>query len=710
MLPPVAIPLNAEQMEVRLDHFLDSVLSSRRTAGGVAQKLAHCSRDQQEYVLRWVDVMARSNGEIAYQFANQAAQALALMDEDSIEAWIIQAMDVYDRTGLHAAIRVIDQVDAYAAQRVRRSRGLPLDAVLGVLETFIAGLSGRRLRLAADAQTFTDTETLFLPELIGHASQREANFLLYKAMAVHLWAQTRFGTWRLNVRENLAVYPDPARACELFHSLERLRLDACVARELPGLHRALGGLLRELGESAIAPGWADWARILGCSGATVTDTYALLPSVYASGIAPAACCYQGVLLPALVESALARRLAHERDLFRLGLVQLAQESDRQPLEAADQDPLPRFRLAQTPDENPLEPADFQLYLDGVPVVPPDTLRGLMDSIIQDLGQIPEEYLVPAGAGGYQIQHPGQREADSELARVVAAGALLYNEWDCDRQHYRKNWCVLREQSVILGSESFVYQTLHKYRGQLGQLRRLFEALRGEQKWLHAQAVGEDIDLDACVRAYADARHGLEMTGRLYTRLDRHERNIAVMFMVDMSGSTKGWINEAERESLVLLCEALESLGDRYAIYGFSGMTRLRCEIYHIKRFDEAYTSTVRQRISGITPQDYTRMGTAIRHLSGLLNAVEARTKLLITLSDGRPDDYGDNYRGRYGIEDTRQALLEAKRHGIHSFCITLDTEARDYLSHMYGQVNYVVIDEVRKLPLKVADIYRRLTT
>jgi nitric oxide reductase NorD protein len=103
------------------------------------------------------------------------------------------------------------------------------------------------------------------------------------------------------------------------------------------------------------------------------------------------------------------------------------------------------------------------------------------------------------------------------------------------------------------------------------------------------------------------------------------------------------------------------------------------------------------------------MGVTIRHLSRLLNEVDARTRLLITLSDGKPDDY-DNYRGTYGIEDTRQALIEAKREGIHPFCITIDTESRDYLTHMYGAVNFTVIDEVRQLPLKVSDIYRRLTT
>jgi len=269
--------------------------------------------------------------------------------------------------------------------------------------------------------------------------------------------------------------------------------------------------------------------------------------------------------------------------------------------------------------------------------------------------------------------------------------------------------VLRELEVTPRHDGFVADTLVKYRGLAAALRRTFEALRGEDKLLKKQPYGENIDIDALVEAWADTRIGREMSDRLFTKMHKLERNIAVMFMVDMSGSTKGWINEAEREALVLLCESLETLGDRYAIYGFSGMTRKRCEVYRIKGFDDPYSDEVRARISGITPKDYTRMGVTIRHLTHLLNAVEARTKLLVTLSDGKPDDY-DTYRGAYGIEDTRQALIEAKRNGIHAFCITIDTEARDYLPHMYGAVNYTVIDEVRKLPLKVSDIYRRLTT
>ena len=347
---------------------------------------------------------------------------------------------------------------------------------------------------------------------------------------------------------------------------------------------------------------------------------------------------------------------------------------------------------------------MQLSLGGKPIAAPDHVRNLLDSIVQDLGDIPGDYLTPADASDTAQNDDAVEDSPPD------DDPRYYDEWDYQRRHYRKNWCALRELDVPPGDGGFVDATLKKYAPQVTQLRRSFEMLRGEDRLLKRMKHGDDIDFDAVIAGYADMRSGRELTDRLFTQRHKAERNLAVMFMVDMSGSTKGWINEAEREALVLLAEALEVLGDRYAIYGFSGITRRRCEIFRIKRFDEPYSGIVRQRIAGVAPQDYTRLGAAIRHLTGLLESVDARTKLLITLSDGRPDDYSDNYRGEYGIEDTRQALLEAHRAGIKPFCITIDHEARDYLPHMYGAVNWTMVDDVARLPLKVADIYRRLTT
>jgi len=143
----------------------------------------------------------------------------------------------------------------------------------------------------------------------------------------------------------------------------------------------------------------------------------------------------------------------------------------------------------------------------------------------------------------------------------------------------KSWCVVREREVEPEYDDFADQTLRKYSGLVKHLRRTFEAMVQEDRVLKRQSFGDGVDIDALVEAWADVRSGLEMTDRVFTRLRRQERSTAVMVMVDMSGSTKGWINDAERGALVLLSEALEPLGDRYAIYGFSGTTRKRCDLF-----------------------------------------------------------------------------------------------------------------------------------
>ncbi|MEA3413415.1 MAG: hypothetical protein U9R74_18045 [Pseudomonadota bacterium] len=702
--------LDQEALELRLEEHVDAVLSSRRTGAGPAEGLAALDRDRQEFVLHWVSALAGSNAEMAFQFAAFAPEALRRMDREGIEAWAIQAMDSFDRQGLMSGVAALKRVEVFARVRQARLTGLSLDDVAGVLENFVHGLSGRRLKIEATDRAGTDTETLFLPGLLSLMPRREDNFRLYKSIAVHLWAQTRYGTWRIRPQDRVRAFPDPDRALRVYHALEVIRLDQRIAVELPGVHRDMCLLRKSLDPTRPEPAWEDVVDMLSPQDTGPEVSWSLVARLYDAE--PPVCCYQGFLDGDAVTCVMDQRISRERRAFRVAMAKLGDELTDDPDQAAGEEPPEHeFTLAHGDDGPDGEPAAMELRFDDRPVEPPEEVRGLMNSIVLDFGGIPPEYLVPAGPGEYDAAAVSDDALDPNdvwKGTYHEEGAWLYNEWDHDRRHYRKNWCVLRERDVHPRHDEFVDATLRKYGGLVKSVRRTFEALRGEERLLRRQPDGEDIDLDALVTAYADLSSGMEMTDRVFTKLHRDNRSIAVMFMVDMSGSTKGWINDAERESLLLLCEALETLGDRYAIYGFSGMNRTRCELFRIKRFDEPYGELVRARISGIRPQDYTRMGVAIRHLTMRLGEVEARTKLLITLSDGKPDDY-IGFRGKYGIEDTRQALFEARREGIHPFCITIDEQAGDYLPHMYGQVNYVVIDDVRKLPLKVSDIYRQLT-
>ncbi len=336
------------------------------------------------------------------------------------------------------------------------------------------------------------------------------------------------------------------------------------------------------------------------------------------------------------------------------------------------------------------------------------LQELGREIMDDLGQLPQLYLDSAEkmAAGRSYD-PTLTTKEQEGASLK--GTHLYDEWDFRRQGFRHNWCHLLEKDIQPSGGTFINTALGEHRGVIKQLKKQFEQMRSHHRFVGRQRDGDDIDLDALTEALADHQAGIAPSERLFVRQLRDQRDIAALFLVDMSSSTEGWVGKAIKESLLVMAEAMESLGDRYAIYGFSGMRRTRSEVFRVKEMAEPYNDRVQGRIAALGPKDYTRMGPPIRHFSKMLSEVEARIRLLIILTDGKPEDY-DDYKGEYAIEDTRHALIEAKNAGIHPFCITIDHQAQEYASHLFGEVNYLFIDDVKKLPRRMPDMYRLLTT
>ena len=324
-------------------------------------------------------------------------------------------------------------------------------------------------------------------------------------------------------------------------------------------------------------------------------------------------------------------------------------------------------------KSPLQQIPFELLLDGNPVPIPQAMRKIIEEIHEDLGALPSSYMtITDDMSGHSFRSLCQTPTGtSNILSEQGAGVHVYDEWDYRRKGYRKRWVLLRESDAPMGDTAFTLEILDRHHGMIQAIKRRFERIRTSQVLLKRQKDGDRVDLDAAVEAFADSRAGLTPSERVFSHIRRDKRDIATAFLIDLSGSTKGWINDMERTALLILSEAFGVLKDRFAIYGFSGRTRKRCELFRIKGFEEPYGETVKARISGLVPLDYTRMGPPIRHLTGILRQMEARTRLMITLSDGKPDDY-DIYKGPYGIEDTRQALIESRQAGIHPFGITID--------------------------------------
>ena len=688
MSEPSSRRLFEHELQERLDRVLFAS-PSHRSIERLAQSLEALTRTQQERVLHWAEIAAKTYAEIGYLIATLAPQACARLDDAGFDAWARAGLDCYDRDGLRPAMELLRDVEGF-----RRARSGASIVLLRDIETrltrFVQGLSGRSLALRVADLPWTDTETLFLPGSLTQQPTADGNRRLYKAIAVLLWAQTRYGTFHADIDTAIADLPDRRRALDWLVLLETVRLDARIGADLPGLAAEMAmlrGPWPKLLERALAR--------LRSPRATVDDSLDLLTGFVARGDAPPRLAFHIALDPGAARLARSERIGRETRVLRDVLAALKGSGG------------PRQGGAAVLDVAAGEDGALEVRVDGELVAVPVEAQVAAQSLIQDLGALPPEALSPAGPG---VWRPTDKHGAGPELVDARSPDWRYDEWDYHRSAYRKGWCHVYQADVAPGDADFVDAVRRRHRCRINQIRRRFEAVRGEDRLLGRQSEGEEIDLDAQVEAQVDRRSGLEPPLRLFSRRLRNERSMAAMFMVDMSGSTKGWVNEAEREALVMLCEGIEALGDDYAIYGFSGWTRTRCDIYRIKAFDDRYDDAVRRRIAGIEAKDYTRVGVAIRHLTRLLAARPVRHKLLVTLSDGRPDDFGDEYRGTYGIEDTRRALQEARRQGIHSYCVTIDRHGADYLKHMVGPAAYAVLDDVAKLPLRLADIYRRLTT
>lgn len=331
-----------------------------------------------------------------------------------------------------------------------------------------------------------------------------------------------------------------------------------------------------------------------------------------------------------------------------------------------------------------------------------------------------------------------------LERRGEGTAFYYDEWDYQLGDYRPRWCRLREVAVTGDSGEFFSRALGDYAGLIPEVRRQFQRLRPEMyRTVKGLEDGEDFDLNAVISARVDLRAKRAPSPRFYVARTREARDVATLFLIDMSASTDepaqtpaplpdgtGVVSagtviaraaapatppkriiDITKEALVIMSQALAEIGDAYAIYGFSGHGRDQVEFYLVKSFSEPLSSAVKGRIGAIEPKGGTRMGTALRHAIEKLTGLTARSRYLILLSDGFPQDfdYGQDRRSNvYGLRDTSAALREAERSGITPFCITVDKAGHDYLRTMCDASRYMVIEDISALPRELPKIYQRV--
>jgi nitric oxide reductase NorD protein len=329
----------------------------------------------------------------------------------------------------------------------------------------------------------------------------------------------------------------------------------------------------------------------------------------------------------------------------------------------------------------------------------------------------------------------QTDDDTGPLTATQPNTFIYDEWNVFENRFRSSWCKVYEKIMLPGDIKFYQETLLSRRGLLKQIRGEFEQVMPELYRKEKRLPdGVEHDLDAAIEALTDLRAGVTPSEKIFWRQHKIDRDVAVAFLLDMSGSTgeaiarpagaslqdaaalfdrtQRRIIDVEKEAIVLMSDALESIGDRYAVYGFSGHGRDNVEFYVIKDIGEEFNLEVGKRFGRIGPLHATRMGPAIRHATMKLRQEQSRAKFLFLISDGRPQDRGysqESSEKAYAVQDTRMALIEARREGIHPFCLTVDKEGNDYLRTMMDEFSYEVLADVSLLPLRLPQLYRKLT-
>ncbi len=426
--------------------------------------------------------------------------------------------------------------------------------------------------------------------------------------------------------------------------------------------------------------------------------------------------------------------------FKPEMVQLLTKLQADSGEAGEAQPMTQEMLEQL-----LQDSD-ELELDAEQGDINDAMTTFAQNIMKEAGAPPPNSQPGQGYG--PLLHDDEQGGELEAREPQT---FLYDEWDFRANDYKPRWCIVKEKTVEEGDINFYQDALKNYQSLANHIRRQFELIMPESMRKTYRLIdGEDLDLNATLEAWVDLKMNIPPDDKIYWHRNRNRRDVAVVFLLDMSASTAEAIDEGrqtvddrdapddpveymvwlrrrreglvrrnykriidlEKESTALLIQALESIGDTYGIYGFSGYGRENVEFYVIKDISEGFGDKVKRRIDKITPLHATRMGAAVRHAITKLENQDAQTKIMFLISDGRPQDRGYSREGvekEYAVHDTHMALIEARQKQITPFCLTVDKAGHDYLKGMCGDMGYEVLGEIWALPERLPMLYRELT-
>ncbi len=614
--------------------------------------------------------------------------------------------------------------------------GVFLSSELGSLQLYAQALVGRPIPIATatDETPHTDGKTLYLPEWIGHFPTDDLNRGWYRVATAFQAGFLEYGTFSpviadiadlveslqrryhkrggFTLSSFLALFPDVALAKRLFDIAEGARVASHLRQVYPGLRRLMDQMqndefMRARSLMGLSPTGAvvEMLRQISLAG----RTREAIPDPFRN-ILFEACTIMGVVQTP--EATVATSMKATSTLYDfLQTDNTWDTSIPKPMEAFEEPGSPVMgkgigdstqRLSTRGSLNPDQVETMLKQLNLTRIVPAATERPAASPREVDLSVLKKG--------------DGRMGADSLDAHTTTPPQTFdYPEWDYEAQSYRPKWCRVIETMAGPKTTGFATRVQEAHSRLVQSVRRTFEHLRpAGLTWVKYSDQGDWLDWDAVVESRVGVRLRQAPLNHVYINRQRRERSVSAAFLIDTSGSTGKQLFHGKtvlqiaQESVVVLAQAVALLGDRFAIYGFSGRGHEAVWVSVFKTYEEPYHPGIADRIGGMSPGAGNRDGAAIRYVISRLAAEPSKIKLLLLISDGKPLD--DGYDTGYALHDTKKALHEARLAGIHPYCVTVDHHGGEYLNEMYGEVAYRVIDRVEALPTRLAQVYRKITT
>jgi Mg-chelatase subunit ChlD len=572
--------------------------------------------------------------------------------------------------------------------------GTPLQAVQGHLVPWLRMITGLDFHLALAVPAGTDGEDLYLPGVVPGPVEPELDAAIYRSMALIQLGLVRFGL--LRQRGFLAeLHSDwVLRSCWTLLATHYItarwrQLWPGTGREFDQVRGSPKATALRVGHQTVPSaglpaaflplyqGLVDGLDADGLEGACARDAVAAVRGIGSDAAAP------------LILIGQAQRVREQLLSLRLG-----------------PPPLPLYlgllRPAWMLEDLPAQMAAASEWRKGNkplrPLLAAVARRGRSSEVAAKLRR-------RLSSGQSQ---PDWSE-DLRPPREASDAGHFYDEWDPGRGCYRAAATRVVEVDAATGPIEAYSRILSARSGEIAAVRREFAALKVEERWRSAQPDGADLDMNRLVSAMADIQAGQTPKVDWYRRFERRPRSACILTLVDLSGSTQGGVIHAEKAAMVLFSEGLRTLDLPHAFFGFSSEGPRLCRWHRIKRWDEASGDEVHKRIANLRPGGGTRLGAFIRHATAVLGARPEERRILMLVSDGRPED-GDAYRGRAGIEDSALAVRTARKAGIHTFCLSLDKRegAEVYLRQIFSQGHFLICEKPESLPMRLPEVFRGL--